>query len=165
MTKDVFQAVQQLQQLSRDYFYSSPYWTERTDRALNSVLRNPSKSGNPHHLVRNTLSDARKILHRRNEICSFTRIRTYDDDSGSDNSIETIADFHCENLETIWQYEDWLERACLNEKDKIILNLLLRGDEAQEVAKKLGITIVQARVQISRTRKRAKARWEADTNV
>jgi hypothetical protein len=86
MTQDVFQAVQQLQQLSRDYFYSSPYWTERTDRALDSILHNPSKVGNPHHLVRNALSDARKILHRRNEICPFTRIRAYDDNSGNDNS-------------------------------------------------------------------------------
>ncbi len=165
MTQDIFQAVQQLQRLSRHHFYSSPYLTERTDRALTSILCNPSKSGNPHHLVRNTLSDARKILHRRNEICSFTRVQKYDDDSGNDNSIETIADFHCENSETIFQYEDWLERACLNEKDKIILNLLLHGYEAQEVAKKLCTTIEQARVQISRARKRAKARWEADTNV
>ncbi len=165
MTQDVLQAVQQLQRLSRHHFYLSPYWTERIDRALTSILCNPRKSGNPHHLVRNALSDARKILHRRHEICSFTRIQTYDDDFGNDNSIETVADFHCQNSETILQYEDWLERACLNEKDKIILNLLLRGDEAQEIAKKLGITIVQARVQISRTRKRAKARWEADTNV
>jgi len=165
MTQDVFQAVQQLQRLSCRHFYSSPYLTERTDRALTSILCNPSKSGNPYHLVRNTLSDARKILHRRNEICSFTRIQSYDDDSSNNHSIGTIADFQCENSETILQYEDWLERAYLSEKDKIILNLLLLGDEAQEVAKKLGITIVQARVQISRTRKRAKARWEADTNV
>ena len=161
MTQDVFQAVQELQRLSCRYFYSSPYLTERTDRALDSLLRNPSKSGNPHHLVRNTLSDARKILHRRSEICSFIRIQTYDDDSGNDNSIETIADFHCDRSETILQYEDWLERASLEEKDKIIFKLLLRGDKSQEVAKKLGITILQARVQISR----AKARWEADTNV
>lgn len=163
MTEDVFQAVQQLQQLSCKHFYSSPYWTERTDRAISSILSNPSKSGNPRHLVRNMLSDARKILHRRNEICSFTQIKTCDDDSGHD--IETIADFRFEDLETVFQYEDWLERSRLSDKDKIILNLLLHGSEAQEVADKLGITIEQARVQISRTRKRAKACWEADINV
>lgn len=162
MTEDVFQAVQQLQQLSCKYFYSIPYWTERTDRAISSILNNPSKSGNPRHLVRNMLSDARKKLHRRNEICSFTHIKTCDD---SVYNIETIADFHFEEVETVLQYEDWLERACLSDKDKIILNLLLNGSKAQEVAKKLGITIEQARVQISRTRKRAKACWEADINV
>ncbi|MBV6628229.1 MAG: sigma-70 family RNA polymerase sigma factor [Rivularia sp. (in: Bacteria)] len=163
MTEDVFQAVQQLQQLCCKYFYSSPYWTERTDRAISSILRNPSKSGNPDHLVRNTLSDARKILHRRNEICSFTKIKMCDDDFGHD--IETIPDFRFKNLETVFQYEDWLERACLSDRDKIILNLLFHGSEAQEVAEKLGITIEQARVQISRTRKRAKACWESDINV
>lgn len=162
MTEDVFQAVQQLQQLSRKHFYSSPYWTERTDRAISSILSNPSKSGKPRHLVRNMLSDARKILQRRNEICSFAQIKTCDD-SGHD--IETITDFRFEDLETVFQYEDWLERACLSDKDKIILNLLLHGSEAQEVAEKLGMTIEQARVQISRARKRAKARWEADINV
>ena len=163
MTEDVFQAVQELQKLSCKHFYSSPYWTERTDRAISSILSNPSKSSNPHHLVRNMLSDARKILQRRNEICSFTQIKTCDDDPG--HEIETIADFRFEDLETVFQYEHWLERARLSDKDKIILNLLLHGSEAQEVAEKLGITIEQARVQISRTRKRAKACWETDINV
>ena len=163
MTEDVFEAVKQLQQLSCKHFYSSPYWTERIDKAISSILRNPNKSGNPRHLVRNMLSDARKILHRRNEICSFTKIKTCDNDFEQD--IETIADFRSKNLETVFQYEDWLERACLNDKDKIILNLLLHGSEAQEVAEKLGITIKQASVQISRTRKRVKACWESDNNV
>ncbi len=164
MTNDVSEAVQRLQKRSCKYFYSSLYWTERTDRAIDTILRNPNRSGHPSHLVRNALSDSRKIVHRRRQICSLIEMKTCDGDDFGHN-IELVPDSRNKELEEVFIVQDWLERASLSSQDRRVLTLLLKGSEAKEVAEKLGITVQQARVRISRARKRAKACWEADTNV
>jgi DNA-directed RNA polymerase specialized sigma24 family protein len=164
MTGDAFVAVQLLQKLSCKYFYSSPYWTERTDRAIDTILRNPHCSGNPSHLVRNALSDARKILHRRSQICSLREITTCEDDNCG-NNIELVADPRNEKLEEVFTVKDWFERASLSSQERVVLTLLLNESEAKEIAEELGITVQQARVRISHARKRAKTCWEADTDV
>lgn len=164
MTDDVFVALKMLQRISYKHFYSSPYWTERTDRAIDTILRNPNCSGNPSHLVRNALSDARKILHRRSQICSFTQINVCEGDSSGHN-IEIVADPRNEEIQAAFIVEDWLEKASLSSRERTVLTLLLNGNGAKEVAEELGIAVQQARVRISRARKSAKACWEADTDV
>ncbi|MEH2102550.1 MAG: sigma factor-like helix-turn-helix DNA-binding protein [Nostoc sp.] len=164
MTDDVLAALKLLQQRSRIYFYSSPYLTEQVDRAIDTILRNPNTSGKPFHLIKNALSDARKVLRRRSQICPCAEIKTCEDDR-SERNIEMVADPRFKDLEAVFQLEDWLERTSLNSQDRVVLTLLLNGSEAKEIAENLGISVQQVRVWISRARKRAKNRWEVDTNV
>lgn len=164
MTDDVFAALKLLQQRSCNYFYSSPYLTEQVDRAIDTIIRNPDSSGKPFHLIRNALSDARKVLRRRSQICPFAEIRTCEDDR-FEHTLEMVADTRFKDLEAFFQLEDWLERTSLSSQDREVLTLLLNGSEAKEIAKKLGISVQQVRVWITRARKRAKRRWEVDTSV
>ena len=164
MANDSFAAVLLLQQRSFKCFNSSPYWTERIDRALDDTIRNIHRTGNPSHLVRNALSDAGKVLSRRNDICRFKDVQNAEDDS-NESSVETIADPRTQGIEAAFMIRDWVDRTSLSDTDRNTLILLIDGSEADEIAGSLGLTVQQARVQISRARKRAKAQWEADTNV
>ena len=164
MTDDVIKAVQLLHKRSDKSFYKTPYWTERIDIAIDIILRHPNSEGNPFHLVKNALSDSRKFLRRRSQICPLIEIKISADEP-SEHNIEIVADPRIQGLETVFTIKHWLEKASLSESEQFLLTLLWHDEEAKEVAEKLGITVQQARVRISRARKRAKTLWEADTNV
>jgi DNA-directed RNA polymerase specialized sigma24 family protein len=165
INENVAAAVQILQGLNRQYFYSSSYWTERIDRAIDSTLRSPNNSKPPSHLVRNALSDARKVIHRRRQICSVIEARKQDKDTQLDQSIEAISDLSINSMEAVFAIQNWFERARLKDKDRAVLSILIEGGEAEDVAKYLNLPIKQARVCISRARKSALALWKEDIHV
>jgi DNA-directed RNA polymerase specialized sigma24 family protein len=161
----VADAVQILQRRNRQYFYSSSYWTERTDRAIDIILRSPDSSKPPSHIVRNALSDARKVIHRRRQVCSIIEAPKQDKDEQLEQSIEAIPDSSINSIEAVFAIKDWFERARLKDKDRAVLSILLEGGEAEDVAKYLNLSIKQARVCISRARKSALALWKEDIHV
>jgi len=162
---NVAAAVQILQGQTSKHFYSSSYWTERTDRAIDIILRNPDSSKHPSHLVRNALSDARKVIHRRRQVCSIIEVRKQDKDEQLEQSIEAIPDSSINSIEAVFAIKDWFERARLKDKDRAVLSILLEGGEAEDVAKYLNLPIKQARVCISRARKSALTLWKEDIHV
>lgn len=162
---NVAAAVQILQGQNSKHFYSSSYWTERTDRAIDSILRTPDNSKPPSHLVRNALSDARKVIHRRKQICSVIEVRKQDKDAQIDQSIEAIPDSSINSIEAVFALKDWFERARLKDKDRAVLSILLKGGEAEDVANYLNLPVKQARVCISRARKSALILWKEDIHV
>lgn len=162
---NVAAAVQILQGHNRQHFYSSSYWTERTDRAIDIILRSPESSKHPSHLVRNALSDARKVIYRRRQICSVIEARKQDKTNQLEQSIEAIPDVSTNSLEAVFAIKDWFERACLKDKDRAVLSILIEGGEAEDVAKCLNLSVKQARVWISRARKNALALWKEDLHV
>lgn len=165
INENVAAAVQILQGLNRQYFYSSSYWTERIDRAIDSILRSPDNSKPPSHLVRNALSDARKVIYRRRQICSVIEVRKQDKDAQLDQSIEAIPDLSINSMEVVFAIQNWFERARLKDKDRAVLSILIEGGEAEDVAKYLNLPVKQARVCISRARKSALTLWKKDIHV
>jgi hypothetical protein len=161
----VADAVQILQRRNRQYFYSSSYCTERTDRAIDIILRSPDSSKPPSHIVRNALSDARKVIHRRRQVCSIIEAPKQDKDEQLEQSIEAIPDSSINSIEAVFAIKDWFERARLKDKDRAVLSILLEGGEAEDVAKYLNLPIKQARVCISRARKSALTLWKEDIHV
>ncbi len=161
----VADAVQILQRRNRQYFYSSSYWSERTDRAIDIILRSPDSSKPPSHIVRNALSDARKVIHRRRQVCSIIEAPKQDKDEQLEQSIEAIPDSSINSIEAVFAIKDWFERARLKDKDRAVLSILLEGGEAEDVAKYLNLSIKQARVCISRARKSALTLWKEDIHV
>jgi hypothetical protein len=165
INENVAAAVQILQGRNRQYLYSSSYWAERADRAIDIILRNPDSSKHPSHLIRNALSDARKVIHRRRQICSVIEARKQDKDEQLEQSIEAIPDSSINSIEAVFAIKDWFERARLKDKDRAVLSILLEGGEAEDVAKYLNLSVKQARVCISRARKSALTLWKEDIHV
>lgn len=165
MNENVATAVQILQGRNRQHFYSSFYWTERIDRAMDTILRSPDSSKHPSHLVRNALSDARKVIHQRRQIYSVIEAQKPDKDNQLEQSIEAIPDLSINSMEAVFAIKDWFERAPLKDKDRAVLSILIEGGEAEDVAKYLNLSVKQARVRISRARKNASALWKQDIDV
>src|SRR2546430_6590067 len=71
MTNDVAAAIAILQRGCLGAIGASCYWSERYELALDDLLRKPNRVGNPHHLVRNALSNARKRMEARKHVAVF----------------------------------------------------------------------------------------------
>lgn len=165
MIENIANAVEILQKRNACYFYSSPYWTERVDRAIDTLLRHPHSTRKPYHLIKNALSDARKVMHRRSQICPIAEVRNTEEGTQLQQSVENLADSSANSVEFILGIIDWLNNAPLNSNYRTILSLLMQGYEAEDIAIHLDLTVKEARVRISQARRRAKALWKEDTNV
>ncbi|MBC6475336.1 MAG: hypothetical protein GDA48_23095 [Hormoscilla sp. GM102CHS1] len=165
MNANVINAVLMHQERQNREFYFSSYWSERIDRAIDKLLRNSDSLKPPSHLVRNALSDAGKVIDRRQSICSVVEIRQVDKDNQQQHELESFPDISANSSEELLAIKSWLERARLLEKDRTILSILLKGGEAEDVAQRFNSTVKQARVRISRTRKRAWKLYQEDTHV
>jgi DNA-binding CsgD family transcriptional regulator len=170
MTDDVVAAIAILQERCRREGDRSPYWNERIERALDDLVRNPNRTGNPHHLVRNALSNAGQMLDRRRQLCSIQFVGTPADlevyldldhrgmldgrrrlHTARPGSWDDAADHHRIAVAS------WLAHAPLTRKDRRLLQLLAHGTEADEIAAHDNAPVHRVRVQVSRARQRASA--------
>jgi hypothetical protein len=104
-------------------------------------------------------------MHRRSQLCPVAEVREIEDNEELPKGIETVPDPLANSIEAVLAITDWFDCAPLNANDRVVLSLLIRGGEAEDVALHLNLTIQQARVRISRARNRAKALWKEAFNV
>ena len=159
MTDNITNAVFMLQQRSSREFYISPYYTEIIDRAIDYLLRNPHLDKRPRYLIRNAIADAKKTIRKRQRICSIVYSQPF--------LTEYISDCHSRNraVEEFWAFKDWFKRIELSDRDKLIIDFLLRGKTEYSLAQYWNISVKQARVRICRTRKRIFQLWQTDSNL
>lgn len=133
-----------------------PSWrAEQTEEALNGLLSKPHRSGDPFHLERNAMSDARKKLQRRaalfadhiDEIDVMAEAGCAGDSPGN----EPFDILHADIVDTI-------DRTS-SEIDREILGIALEGGSAADVAEALGVEYGVAKVRLSRARQRARVAW------
>lgn len=130
-----------------------PWRAEQTEEALNGLLSKPQRVGNPFHLERNALSDARKKLMRRAELMAE---RTAIDQH---SAVADRTPVHPETFETLRRdVIDTIERTS-GEADQKILAIAIDGGTAADVAEVLGIPYGIAKVRLSRARHRARRAW------
>lgn len=158
MNENLEQAVLMLQRRSRQKFYSSPYYTEITDRALDYLLRNLHLNKHPGYLVRNAIANAKKTIYKRQHICSIGNLQSL--------SIENIPSRHSRNqaVEEFWAFKDWFERIQWKNRDRFIIKFLLCGKTEHDLAEHWNISVKQARVRICRTKKRIFQLWQTNSN-
>ncbi|MGE5483447.1 MAG: hypothetical protein ACM3X4_00325 [Ignavibacteriales bacterium] len=154
MTTDVIHAIEIVQKKS--LASCSNGFLERCDLALDSLVRNPDRTGDPRHLARNALADARKKLRVREQKCGLglledvtTLVLKNPKYSVSDEI--PLAEIHV---------ADFLERSGLDPKDKSILAMLYQGASSDSIASRYEVSVQNARVWISRARKRARIEWQ-----
>lgn len=161
MNENIKKAVLMLQQRSKKAFYRSPYHTEVIGRAIDYLLRNTNLNKNkpPRYLIRNAIANAKKTINNRQRICSIVSLKPF--------YTEYIPNRHSHNqaIEEFWAFKDWFERIELTDKDRLIINFLLCGKTDCHLAQYWKIPVKQARVRISRTKKRILQRWQTDSNL
>jgi hypothetical protein len=132
-----------------------PHWrAEQAEEALNSLLAHPHRTGEPFHLERNALSDARKKLERRATLLA-SRIDEVDVMAQTGRSESEAGEpyeiFRAEVIDTV--------RRTSTDADLTVLALALEGGGASEVADALSLPYEVAKVRLSRARQRARIAW------
>lgn len=162
MTDDVVRAIALLQRRGR----GSPYWNERLERALDDLVVNPDRTGNPHYLARNALSNAGQLMDRRQAICPIsliggpTELDAYCDllaapRDGSRpqprSAMTTDAGRQAEvDLRLL------LDGSALSPADRSLLGELADGVSSAEAAARRHLPVHVMRIRISHARRRAR---------
>ena len=132
------------------------HWrAEQTEEALNGLLANPHRIGEPFHLERNAMSDARKKLERRATLFADhigeIEVMAHADGDFDSQTGEPYEILRADVIDTV--------RRSSTENDLVVLALALDGGGASEVAAELGIPYEVAKVRLSRARQRARKAW------
>jgi hypothetical protein len=150
MHVDVATAIASMQSLVSRY-ESNNYWrAEQAEEALNILLLQPERQGNPRYLARNALADAAKKLKRR-------AAQTSDPELAPDWIKNQVTD----GLEFLLiETADLLSRR-LNPRDRALLAQAYRGISLDEMAQSLRLPIARIRERLSRARLRARTARES----
>lgn len=132
-----------------------PWRAEQTEEALNYLLSQPDRTGNPFHLERNALSDARKKLQRRAGLFA-ENIAVLDimAEGGSTSETSEGEGYDVLRADVI----DSIRRTS-SAADQEILAIALDGGAPDDVAEALGVSYEIAKVRLSRARQRARGAW------
>ncbi|RYY26146.1 MAG: hypothetical protein EOP62_11760 [Sphingomonadales bacterium] len=132
-----------------------PWRAEQTEEALNGLLTKPYRIGDPFHLERNAMSDARKKLQRREALfadhIAEIDVMAEGDNTGGRPNAEPFDILRADVV-------DMIDRTS-SDVDREILAIALEGGSAAEVAETLGIDYDIAKVRLSRARQRARVAW------
>lgn len=132
-----------------------PWRAEQTEEALNGLLAKPHRTGEPFHLERNAMSDARKKLERRAAL--FAEHADEIDvmaEAGFPNELSDGEGYETLRADVV----DTIERTS-SDTDREILAIALNGGTAGDVADALDIDYDVAKVRLSRARQRARIAW------
>lgn len=130
-----------------------PWRAEQTEEALNGLLAKPHRRGDPFHLQRNAMSDARKKLQRR-EALMAERVDEVDvmaEGGGTEGDREPFEILRADVIDTV--------RRTSGDTDRAILEVALEGGNAADVAEALGVPYDIAKVRLSRARQRVRVAW------
>ncbi|MES2096820.1 MAG: hypothetical protein V4459_08660 [Pseudomonadota bacterium] len=154
MNDDLTEAVLRLQgSLMRGRL--QPWRAEQTEEALNGLLSQPDRTGNPFHLERNAMSDARKKLQRRAAL--FTEHIGEIDVMAEDGSTSETSDGEAYDVLRADVIDSVRRRSTA--ADREILGIALDGGSPGDVAEALGVSYEVAKVRLSRARQRARTAW------
>jgi hypothetical protein len=166
MTDEVAAAIDLLQRRCWRQGHGSPYWNERLERALDDLVANPDRTGNPHYLARNALSNAGHVMDRRQEICLMSLI-------GGSAELETYCDLlaaprdgsrpqprSATTTDAGRQAEIdlrlLLDGSALSLADRNLLGELADGASSTEAAARRHLPVHVMRIRISHARRRAR---------
>lgn len=137
---------------SRAVNASDSYTLERIDRALDEIVRNPSKTDPPEHQVRSALANAAKIIDGRRKLAP----EISDDDLMMNLSVD-------EDGYDLIDLRHWLETAQISVSHRSLLLALVEGAEVRELACQAGVPVERMRERISRARKNARLKYATST--
>lgn len=159
MTDDVAKAIKFLQErlLRRKH---NNYWTERIELALDDLVRNPQRRGNPYYLARNALANSGKVLRRRREICRIKLMSdlTPGNETASLPALEVFEEACCDLMSAAELLND---NSPLPTNDRELLKLAAIGYGASEIAAFQGSSPERVRVRLCRARTRIRAALSA----
>lgn len=160
MNEDVTVAVLRLQDsLLRGRL--QPWRAEQTEEALNYLLSQPDRTGNPFHIERNAMSDARKKLQRRAalfaENVAVLDIMAEGGPTSETSNGEGYDVLRADVIDSI--------RRTSTTSDQGILAIALDGGASDDVAEALGVSYEIAKVRLSRARQRARGAWAAAQGI
>lgn len=150
MHPNLIKACAMLQKRIARYETVNHWLTEQAEEALNELVTRPNLTGEPNHLVRNALSNARKKLKRR----------------------EALMDYHSPNItfgvdraitDALPQAEFDLLAVInhLPEQDRRLLEFVAADLDAVKIAALVQLPVQRTRERISRARNRARIAWKA----
>ncbi len=145
MSYCVYAAIKLLQEKS--FHISDIYHQELCDRAIDDLLNNQHRQGEPAKLANCAMGNARKVLVGREKF--WVHCPDIMDYAPSNDSYEHL----------VMEIKDFIEKSNLNPGDKEVLVHLLEGFEAEDIASLLSTSVKNARVRISRSRKQALKLW------
>ncbi|MFI7484069.1 hypothetical protein ACH9EU_16835 [Kocuria sp. M1R5S2] len=125
---------------------SDLYTQDRIDRALDEIVRNPSKTNPPEHQVRSALANAGKVMANRRRVAPVV--------SHEDLVIEVDAR---EDGYDVVELRYWLETAPLSSPARTLLLALAAGADANDLAAQHDVPVQRIRERIARARKNARA--------
>ena len=125
LTDDVAVAILRMQNGVRRLETRSLFLTERYEAALDDLVRNPHRTGEPRHLIRNALSNARKRNARRARLHSV--------ESLSDKEL-VVLDPNSSTATQLFEWNRTLETAPLAEQDRKLLRRLADGEAVADLA-------------------------------
>lgn len=123
---------------------------ERLERALDDVIRKPSRTGDPQKLANAAWGNAGKVV--RDRATHMTRYNQDVHDRPEEENVESLA----------LEIQDSVDRSQMTPQERVILHALLEGWEATDIAQALHLPLNRVAVLISRTRKRARRVWTTD---
>ncbi|HEY0027425.1 MAG TPA: hypothetical protein VGC35_06105 [Allosphingosinicella sp.] len=154
MNENVVAAVLRLQG-SLMYGRLQPWRADQTEEALNRLLSSPHRSGDPFHLQRNAMSDARKKLQRRAALfADHEAVIDVMAERGRSGILPDEEPYDILRGDVI----DCVQRKS-SRRDQEILAIALEGGSVSDLAEALGIDYDVAKVRLSRARQRARMVW------
>jgi hypothetical protein len=164
MRDNVVSAVEAFQKrvLKSAYDTRGAYDTERLERALDELVRHPEREAEPVVLQRNAFANARIAMRRRREIAAFTVESALSTPDGEPVSLDDWSG-RAPNEDALVriEFDDWLARSGLSERDRELLSLAMDDPDWTAVAADWGVALPRLQVQLSHARARARSRWAA----
>ncbi|MEU4166183.1 hypothetical protein AB0F46_04755 [Streptomyces sp. NPDC026665] len=132
------------------------YQLDRIDRALDELLRNPCDDCTPaEHRVRSAMGHAYEVLERRKMIAPSISLGVLSTEHGA-------ADQGYPLIEIL----EWLRaEPGIPQSQRVVLQALAHGDDAEALAARHGLSLLRARERISRARKQARQLWAASAQA
>lgn len=149
MSKSICEAFEILNKMrdNAERYGKGSYFIERIEQAMDYLLNDPTKVGIPRILVRDAMGNAGvKIRHRINILNKTTELAGVD--SIVTMSLEENSNLEHQLLETL----DEIQRATVDEHDKVILLSLCYDKSTKELAEEQKVSVGTMTTRISRAR-------------
>lgn len=122
---------------------------EVLEEALDDLVRNPDRPGDPDFLAGSAVARARTKLKRRAEIAPTVPLEKVSEPATGDSAKHEAM-----------LARDAIERSDLTARDRHYLRLVAAGADSREIAELEGVAVSLARVRLSRARNRARRVWK-----
>jgi len=122
---------------------------EVLEEALDDLVRNPDRQGDPNFLAGSAVARARTKLNRRAEIAPTVPLEKVSEPAIDDSAKHEAV-----------LARDAVERGGLTARDRHYLHLVAAGADSREIAELEGVAVSLARLRVCRARHRARRVWQ-----